>query len=338
MSGPADDSGEGQPAARPAASGRRIQEVPASLLLPGDSPRLKGENAEHIQMLSESEVALPAILVHRETMRVVDGMHRLRATRARRLDTIEVEFFEGSSDEAFIRAVMANTEHGLPLTLNDRRAAAARIISSHPNSSDRWIAAITGLAAGTVAAIRRRAHPDEEPTAVRIGQDGRARPLSSADGRRIAADAITERPDASLREIAKVARISPATVRDVRERMRRGEDPTLAGPPGRPRTPIPADRDARPQPDRALASRAAPRNRAVLLQNLRMDPSLRFSESGRELLRSLSAWASGPSSWQELIDLTPPHCAYLVIELAQSCASQWLEFADQLEQQQRARA
>ncbi len=153
MSACADRPGEKQ-AAGHAEAGSKIQWVPVGLLLAGDSPRLKGENAQHIRMLANSEVSLPAILVHRETMRVVDGMHRLRATLMKGQETIEVQFFEGSEDEAFIRAIAANTEHGLPLTLADRRAAAARITVSHPRCSDRWIAQITGLASGTVATIR----------------------------------------------------------------------------------------------------------------------------------------------------------------------------------------
>src|SRR6266571_447533 len=114
MSACADRPGEKQ-AAGHAEAGSKIQWVPVGLLLAGDSPRLKGENAQHIRMLANSEVSLPAILVHRETMRVVDGMHRLRATLMKGQETIEVQFFEGSEDEAFIRAIAANTEHGLPL-------------------------------------------------------------------------------------------------------------------------------------------------------------------------------------------------------------------------------
>ncbi len=81
-----------------------------------------------------------------------------------------------------------------------------------------------------------------------------------------------------------------------------------------------------------------PRDPAALLQSLRKDPSLRFSESGRDLLRWLGAWTRGPSRWQELIESTPPHCAYLLAELARSCADEWLEFASELERRQRGRA
>ncbi|MGE5827017.1 MAG: ParB/RepB/Spo0J family partition protein [Micromonosporaceae bacterium] len=305
--------------------------VPLRLLLPADSPRLVGEDAKHIRVLAESDAVLPPILVHRGTMRIVDGMHRVGAARLRGREAIEVTFFEGSEAEAFVVAVQQNVKHGLPLTLADREAAAARIMASHPRWSDRAIAAATGLAAKTVAAVRRRTvagrHAD-----VRIGRDGRARPLNSAEGRRLASKVIAARPDASLREIAKAAGISPATARDVRDRMHRGDDPV-------------------PPKQRTPAARSAPRRRAEVgpppatrsereptsvLENLRQDPSLRFADSGRALLRWLSAHAIEPGEWRAFVDATPPHCAYIVAGLARACANEWLDFASQLDQRVRA--
>jgi hypothetical protein len=40
--------------------------------------------------------------------------------------------FEGADEEAFVLAVSENISHGLVLTLPNRRAAAARILESHP--------------------------------------------------------------------------------------------------------------------------------------------------------------------------------------------------------------
>jgi hypothetical protein len=63
-------------------------------------------------------------------MRVIDGMHRLRAAQLRGDHGVEVKFFDGDADEAFIAAVRANITHGLPLTLADRKAAAQRILAA----------------------------------------------------------------------------------------------------------------------------------------------------------------------------------------------------------------
>ena len=215
----------------PPAAGQAVFTLPISSLRAGDSPRLGGEDTQHIRLLAESEAPLPPIVVHRATMRIIDGMHRLRVAHLRGRRTIDVVFFDGTEDEAFVMAVQANMAHGLPLCRADREAAAARLLTRDPRRSDRWIASIAGLSAGTVAAIRRRSGRGGEPDAARIGQDGRVRPLNSAAGRQLARDAILQNPGASLREIATAAGISPTTVRDVRERLRRGEDP-VPRPPG----------------------------------------------------------------------------------------------------------
>ncbi|MEV7203411.1 winged helix-turn-helix domain-containing protein [Streptomyces griseoluteus] len=62
---------------------------------------------------------------------------------------------------------------------------------------------------------------------VRVGRDGRARAVGegSARAREVACRLLREEPGASLREIARRAGLSPATVADVRDRLRRGEDP-----------------------------------------------------------------------------------------------------------------
>ena len=111
----------------------------------GHSPRQGGENLEHVQSLADATGELPPIIVRREDMRVVDGMHRLRAARLRGDERIAVRFFDGGDDEAFVLAVRTNVTHGLPLSLADRKAAAARIIASHAHWSDRMIATVTGL-------------------------------------------------------------------------------------------------------------------------------------------------------------------------------------------------
>jgi ParB-like chromosome segregation protein Spo0J len=299
-------------------------------LLPGDTPRLDGEDARHVRLLAESDATLPPILVHRRTRRVIDGMHRLRAAQSRGQETIEVRFFDGGDDEVFIAAVQANRAHGLPLTLADREAAAARVIGLQPHRSDRSIAEITGLSARTVAEIRRRTGNDGPAALARVGRDGRTRPLNSADGRRVASEVIVRQPEASLREVARMAGVSPATARDVRERLRRGDDPLPPKVRGRQRmAPV---RLPQPEPDRGTARVAAVPDRESMLRNLSRDPSLRFTESGRALLRWLFARANGPDGWEDVIDAIPPHCAYIIEEVARERAEAWSAFAAELQQ------
>ena len=70
--------------------------LPIEELLPADSPRLEGEDLEHIRSLAELTDELPPILVHRQTMRVIDGMHRMKAAMLRGERTIEATFYDGN--------------------------------------------------------------------------------------------------------------------------------------------------------------------------------------------------------------------------------------------------
>lgn len=297
--------------------------VPIVELQPGDSPRLSGEDLAHAAALAECDTDLPPILVHRPTMRVIDGMHRLRAALLRGKTEIAARFFAGSEEAAFVLSVEANTTHGLPLTLVDREAAAARILRSHPHWSDRAIAGATGLAARTINAIRSRT--DDVPTQVtrRLGRDGRVRPLNAVEGRLRAHAVILEHPEASLRQIARASGISLGTARDVRERVRHGMDPI----PDRHQE----DRRSRGKP--AVSAKRVPApDCAQVLQSLRRDPSLRFTDSGRALLRLLDAAVTATRDCKEAVQTIPPHCSYPIIELARGVAAEWLELAQALQE------
>jgi transposase-like protein len=303
--------------------------VPLYLVSAGDSPRLSGLDKKHVRLLAGIPQQLPPILVHRPTMCVIDGAHRLEAARQRGDREIEVSYFDGDQDAAFVLAVRSNVMHGLPLTLADRTAAAARILGSYPDWSDRAIARATGLAAATIRGIRRRCAGDCSQPSTRIGSDGRMRPVDIAERRRLAGYLITKNPGASLREIAREAGISPATVQDVRRQRASGHDEVTprhpAAGPGMHAVPGPGSREA-PSPGPESA-----RQPAVILQYLRRDPSLRSSETGRSLLRWLSVHSTGAQEWTGFLDSLPPHAAILVMEAARGIAHTWASFADELE-------
>lgn len=307
--------------------------VSISSLVASDSPRLSGENIGHVRALAELDTRLPPIIVHRSMMRVIDGMHRLRAAELRGEDTISVRYFEGDNDEAFMLAVKTNVTHGLPLTPGDRAAAVKRIIRSYPKWSDRAIAAATSLSAKTVATIRRCATEESPQLHTRIGRDGKVRPLDAAEGRKHASQLMAGNPNISLREVARVAGISPGTVRDVRARLRNGKDPV----PSRQRS------ARKKQSETAPVKPASEHNvnrvpaqwlagsRTSILDNLRRDPSLRFNEAGRVVLRLLDAQTMDAWKWKRLADQVPTHCVHAVSAMARECASAWQEFAEELE-------
>jgi ParB-like chromosome segregation protein Spo0J len=283
-----------------------VTRVAVSALRVSHSPRQGGENLEHIRALAETDTELPPIIVRRTDMRVVDGMHRLRAARLRGQARIAVRFFDGGDDEAFVLAVRTNVTHGLPLSLADRKAAAVRIVASHAHWSDRMIASVAGLSAATVARIRKQ-RPEAAPPA-RLGHDGKVRPVNSLERRRVARAILLTEPTLSLREVARRAGISPETARSVRRRLPEGEPP------------------------------ARPGDAATTVSRLRTDPTLRFSETGRTLLRLLEVRSVPPEKWAEIAANVPPHWRDTVARVAVECAQDWHDFAERLVGDQRSEA
>lgn len=311
--------------------------VPVLSLRPADSPRLNGEDKAHIARLAETETALPPILVDRRTMRVIDGMHRLMAASLQGRETIDVIFFDGNETDVFLRAVQENIAHGLPLSQADRRAAAERIIASHPHMSDRAIGHSVGLAAKTVAAIRKSSSEEIPQSNARVGRDGRVRPLDSGAGRRRAAELLTAQPEASLRDVARAAGISPATVLDVRKRLERGDSPVPEkSAAARNGAVNHAEADAggdgaSAQTIRFSSRAAAQPNPAAAVEKLLRDPSLRNNERGKGMLRLLHVNAAGTEQLPDAAAAVPPHCVGIVVQLARQYAKMWHEFARELD-------
>jgi ParB-like chromosome segregation protein Spo0J len=300
-----------------------VVEVEIGSLLLTDSPRLSGANPDHVAAIAAAQNPLPPIVVYRPMMRVIDGVHRVRAALLRGEEKIAVRFFDGGAADAFVLAVKLNVTHGLPLALADRKRAAERIITSHPQWSDRRVASVTGISPGTVADLRRRADDGSDRVASRVGQDGRIRPLDGSAGRRLAGQLMTENPQLSLRQVARAASISPETARDVRNRLRNGEDliprqrqKGLAGD-GEPAI---AQSTVRPQREPVI-------DRATIVNRLKADPALRYNETGRNLLRLLTLHNVWTEEWEAIVNNLPPHCAGVVADLARQFADLWSDFA-----------
>ena len=85
--------------------------LPIADLRPADSPRLDGVDLAHALRLAEVPAELPPILVHRQSLRVIDGSHRVRAARHRGQERIEAVLVDCDPPEAFVLAVEANVAH-----------------------------------------------------------------------------------------------------------------------------------------------------------------------------------------------------------------------------------
>ncbi|GAA1987122.1 ParB/RepB/Spo0J family partition protein [Kitasatospora viridis] len=299
-----------------------IDRIPIDSVLPGDSPRFTTEDQAHIARLAGTDAALPPILVHRQTMRVIDGLHRLRAARLKGEDSIAVEFFDGTEEAAYLLSVQANIAHGLPLSTAERKAAAMRIVTMRPEMSDRSIARTTGLSAKTVAELRRRSTAGHARSTARVGRDGRLRPVNADEGRRRVLKAIRERPDASLREIAQAAGVSVSTAHGVRARA----DGRATGRTGSRTGSRTGNRTAPARPPAGLRAEEA----FAGLESLRRDPSLRFTDSGRALLAWLHQRLLVAGEAEHQLQSIPPHLLPTVSALALECADNWRELATEL--------
>jgi ParB-like chromosome segregation protein Spo0J len=210
---------------------------------------------EHrIEALLAAPDAWAPILVRRADLTIVDGQHRIAA--ARRLDRteIEAELFDGDAEAAFLEFVQRHARLREGLNRRERRSAARRVLDTHREWSDRRIAELCGISPKTVAELRREL-PEvdgEEAGDVRVGRDGRARPVDAAARRALIVAALRERPDASLRAIARTVGVSPETVRSVRTDLGRTSPPRPVLPPP---TWRPAPEPEPWQPDAAFLSR-----------------------------------------------------------------------------------
>ena len=288
---------------RPAGFGDAL--VSIGELVRSDSPRLDGENEEHIQRLAQTDEPLPPIVVHWPSMLVIDGMHRLRAAESRGQSVIRVRFLDCGPDEIFVEKVRANVAHGLPLSLADRKAAVERVLTTHPHWSDRMIASVAGLAHKTVGRIRRDLGERLPPATARIGLDGHVRPLGRG-GRERAEEIVRRDPDASLRSVARAAGVSVGTVHAIRREVN-AKAPA-----------VPAD---------VLEGQWA-----STMRRLRADPSLRFTEAGRALLQLLGSQSIAGGGWRRLSDSVPAYWAPSLADVARELAFAWQQFAAHLDE------
>jgi hypothetical protein len=298
------------------------------------SPRQGGENDEHTRVLAESGERLPPIVVHGPSMRVIDGIHRVRAAIRRGEETISGKVYHGTDGDAFVLAVRMNIAHGLPLTRSDRTAAAVRIIQSHPQWSDRMIATAVGLSAGTVANARQRSSAQNVQSTTRLGKDGRVRPVNHAAGWAKVAALLADDPTSPNRAIAQQAGVSSSTVHHVRQRLRASQHPT----PGHYRVPqrpaTPQQTDAYPSQAQATAHDRASTSRvdiAAILADLKKDPSL-AGDTAQSVVRCLDRYRVEIPWVNKIIERVPPHRVSSVAQLAREYARVWTHVAAQLEQ------
>lgn len=109
----------------------RIKTVPLAKLVCDWSlyPRTQVSSTRVQQLVDaiEAGAELPPIAVLPD-LRILDGWHRYRAYRALGIAEVSVRVVEAASEaDAYVLAVQANTDHGLPLQAYDRRRVVLRL-------------------------------------------------------------------------------------------------------------------------------------------------------------------------------------------------------------------
>lgn len=169
-------------------------------------PRVGGLDPSHVQTLQDVADSWPPLVVIQQGSQylLIDGFHRFAAAQNLGLPTVPVSIIDSPTDGDLVAlAFRLNAAHGRPLTLDDRRAFAARLLRQYPEWADREIGRRCGLASNTVGSLRERleATAQIEQTDTRVGRGGYTYTAGTNERQRQPG----ELPDAGLIEQAEDA-------------------------------------------------------------------------------------------------------------------------------------
>lgn len=144
-------------------------------------PRIDGLNPEQVRALQDAPDGWPPIAVAATDGRylLVDGFHRYAAAQNLGLAEIAAHVLPVPPDgDLHALAFALNAVHGRPLSLDDRRAFAARLLTRQPQTSNMEVSRRAGLSPTTIATIRERLEATDqiEPVVERIGANGNRYP------------------------------------------------------------------------------------------------------------------------------------------------------------------
>jgi ParB-like chromosome segregation protein Spo0J len=303
----------------PETPGEDTVEVDVKRLKLGLSPRFGEQDLDHARALAFRLDDCPPILVERSTSTVIDGVHRVVAARMLNRRTVRVRYFEGTREEAFVEAIKANVTHGKPLTLAEREAAALKLLGVHSDWSNRLVGDICGLSDKTVGRLRKTT-AERPQLSVRMGRDGRHRPIDSDTLRKQIATALKAKPDARPEEVAQRLSTSPSTVRDVRRRIQTGQSPM--------RSTRAVDPE---QPGRPTFPRKEDRRSVSASVDWQADRAILSLANGNELAEWLQQTRIRPDQWEGLVAEIPIGRIPQLIEEAEARSLEWTRFAAALE-------
>ena len=291
--------------------GPRVRIVTLADLSLGYSPRQMRLDADHVAALVEVIDRLPPVVVDEATMTVIDGVHRVEASRRAGRQVINALMFNGDQTEAMALAVEANIKHGKPLTRSERQDAARALLARCPERSDRWLAEICGLSHTTVSHLRQASRT--ATVEVRTGRDGRRRPVDSVPGRGAVLKVLENHQAASIRQAAEAAGVAPSTVQRLASALRGGKRHAAPG---------------------ATTPRSVPW--AGLGGRVLEDPAFRSSPERVDVASWLAKTAIAPEDFETHLKSVPLGRVYEVVDECRHRSRTWAELADALEKHARA--
>jgi ParB-like chromosome segregation protein Spo0J len=297
-----------------------VTSVPVCQIRLGRSPR-HGNSFKQIAALAELAGEWEPIVVHRSSMMVVDGHHRLAAARRLGHEEIRVIFFEGTDAEARVEAVRLNVRHGVPLSLAERLAAARQLLGLFPTWSDRQLGEVCALSPRTVSRIRTDLVTPMNEVAERgivrvekrLGKDGRQYPRAAAALRTEIKRVLQEDEGASLRSVAARTGASPETVRAVRRSLAAAAEET----------------EERPLPAPVMVS--TPPTREGHCARWLEDSACSSTPEGRTFAQWFEDHRVDDESLYAMADAVPLSRIYEIIDDAQRRVTFWSSFADALQ-------
>jgi hypothetical protein len=127
-------------------------------ILPEFISREQEVNQETVARYREVLDNLPEIEVWRNpetgVVCLLNGRHRLEANRAEKYAEVEVVFFEGTYEDALVRARVGNIDHGLSYTKKEWRQAIKDVVRIRHRRANAWIAREASCSPMTVSRIR----------------------------------------------------------------------------------------------------------------------------------------------------------------------------------------
>src|SRR5690242_6233394 len=80
-------------------------ELPLDAIVVSDYIRAAGVDEDHVRTLADCDDELPPVLLQRDTLRVIDGVHRIRAAELRGDRRIRARLLDVNDQAAFVESV-----------------------------------------------------------------------------------------------------------------------------------------------------------------------------------------------------------------------------------------